>query len=57
MSTLHILKSKPDEFVEYLMERECEENDCQVRETFAPDVDWRELLEQIFLADKVICWW
>ncbi len=57
MKTLHILKSQPDELTNYIVEAECKESDCQKIETFQPDTDWEKLLEQIFNADKVICWW
>ena len=57
MNTLHILKSEPDELTRYIVEADCRDNNCQTVETFKPGTDWEKIVEQIFEADKVICWW
>ncbi len=57
MNTLHILKSEPDELTRYIVDADCRDNTCRTVETFKPGTDWEKIVEQIFEADKVICWW
>ena len=56
MDVLHILKTEPDEAVVELMAAFAEERTETVA-LFDDDVAWDGLVDRIFAADKVICWW
>ena len=57
MKVLHILKSEPDETVEKLVEAVSTENQSSITMLYGDHVDWEGLVDDIFLHDKVICWW
>ena len=57
MKVLNILKSEPDETVEKLVEAVSKDNQSSVTMLYGDHVDWEELVGDIFLHDKVICWW
>jgi hypothetical protein len=56
MKILHILRTEPDETVERLTEVFRDEEVTTVP-LYEGEVDWPELVDRIFTADKVICWW
>lgn len=56
MNVLHILKTEPDETVEDLI-RAFADDDAVTVPLYEGDVDWEGLVDEIFAADKVICWW
>lgn len=57
MKVLNILRSEPDETVEKLGEAVSKDNPSSVTMLYGDDVDWENLVDEIFLHDKVICWW
>lgn len=57
MKVLNILKSEPDETVEKLGEAVSKVNPSTVIMLYSDDVDWETLVDDIFLHDKIICWW
>ena len=57
MKVLNILRSKPDETVEKLTEAISRENQSSVAILYNGDVDWEDLVDEIFSNEKVICWW
>jgi len=57
MKVLHILRSEPDEIVETLGEAVSRNQPSSVAILYENDVDWEGLVDDIFLHDKVICWW
>ena len=57
MKVLNILKSEPDETVEKLGEAVSKDNLSSVTMLYEDHVDWGGLVDEIFLHDKVICWW
>jgi hypothetical protein len=57
MKILHILKSDPDETIEKLCDCLSKSNESSVISLYAGKVDWPGLVDEIFLHDKVICWW
>ncbi len=57
MKVLHILKSEPDETVEKLCGVVSSENDSSIVVLYENNVDWDALVDDIFIHDKVICWW
>jgi len=56
MDTLHILRSEPDATTSELLEHVVEPN-AETVKLYAGDVDWDQLVEAVFAADKVISWW
>ncbi|MCF8105949.1 MAG: hypothetical protein K9K64_10725 [Desulfohalobiaceae bacterium] len=56
MHTLHILRTEPDQTTTELFELVAEPEEKRVR-LYSGDVDWDQLVEDIFAADKVISWW
>ena len=57
MKILNILRSEPDETVEKLGEAVSKDNPSSVTMLYEDHVDWEGLVGDIFLHDKVICWW
>ena len=61
-TTLHLLRSEPDESVAALIEALERDGTATVCPLY-PDainqkpVDWDRLVDDIFNHDKVICWW
>ena len=56
MKVLHILKSEAIETVQGFMEAFSDE-EVKTVPLFEGEVDWAELVDDIFDYDKVICWW
>jgi len=56
MNVLHILKTEPDETVQELMQAFADDEVSTVP-LFEGGVDWEGLVDEIFSADKIICWW
>ena len=56
MKVLHILKSAPNETVQEFM-RAFTDEQIKTVPLFDTEVDWAELVDDIFEYDKVICWW
>jgi hypothetical protein len=62
LTTLHILKSEPDDTVADLIEALSGSDGAMVvnlyrDEISGSDVDWEQLVTDIFKADRVISWW
>jgi len=58
MRVLHILKSEPDEMVAEFMAAFAEDEATTIRLYEGEgEVDWSNLVDQIFAHDRVICWW
>ncbi|MDH3574747.1 MAG: hypothetical protein OET21_01370 [Desulfobacterales bacterium] len=57
MKVLNILRSEPDETVEKLGEAVSKDHQSSVTMLYGDDVDWEGLVDDVFLHDKVICWW
>jgi hypothetical protein len=61
-TTLHLLRSEPDDITATLIEALSHDNTATVCPLY-PDaisqapVDWDRLVDDIFNHDKVICWW
>lgn len=61
-TTLHLLRSEPDESVAALIEALALDSTAMVYPLY-PDaisqrpVDWDRLVDDIFNHDRVICWW
>ena len=57
MKTLHILKSEPSGMGKQIMEKISQQNEDTTRALYLGEVDWSGLVDDIFIHDKVICWW
>jgi hypothetical protein len=61
-TTLHILKSEPDEKVAGLIQAQASEEGVAVVSLYQDQitgsgVNWSRLVDDIFVYDRVICWW
>ena len=56
MKVLHILRSRPDDMVKFLVGQMTQGGGRQVP-LYEGNVDYTRLLAEIFESDKVICWW
>ena len=56
MKVLYILKSEPDELTESLLEAHADDEVETVR-LYDGEINWADVVDQIFSHDKVICWW
>lgn len=59
---LHILKCEPDENVVRLIEATAAKDEIAVVSLYQDEVsgtavNWSRLVEDIFVYDRVICWW
>ena len=57
MKVLQILRTEPDDTVQYLSELVSMENEAPAVLLYQGEVDWLKLVDDIFAHDKVICWW
>jgi hypothetical protein len=57
MEILHILKSPADDIVNVLMQIVSNRDGTTVLEIFREDVDWLQVVDEIFAREMVICWW
>lgn len=56
MSTLHLLRSEPDDQVRELIE-EITPGEVETIALYDEPADYHDLLEEIFNHDHVISWW
>jgi hypothetical protein len=57
MKVLNIVRSEPDEMIQKFVEAFSENNKDKVVALYKKDVDWEEVVDDIFAHDRVICWW
>ena len=57
MKILHILRSEPDEMTRNLIRRSFEEAQDIEISLYHENVNYDELVAEIFSSDKVISWW
>lgn len=57
MKTLYVLKSEPDSTVEKLMDHIAGKTQSKCTALYEENVDWSQLVDDIFAYDRVICWW
>ena len=57
MTTLHILRSRPDEMVQTLIEQVSHDEENHRVPLYQGDVDYNRLIKDIFESDRVISWW
>jgi hypothetical protein len=56
VSTLHILRSEPDDEVRELIQASASSEVEQIR-LYEEAVDYDQLVDEILSHDRVICWW
>ena len=59
MKILHILRSRPDDTIEKLIQTSTNGDQPKAVELyhFTEEMDWSRLVDDIFSHDKVISWW
>ena len=57
MKILNIVRSEPDDAVKTFIAAFSEGEWDKVVALYQGDVDWSGLVDDIFLHEKVICWW
>ena len=57
MKILHILRSAPDDIVRKFIEDAPQATESIERPLYRGEIDYDQLLNDIFESDRVICWW
>jgi hypothetical protein len=57
MELLHVLRSEPDALVRRLIQDLSRGKDAREVPLYQGKVDYDQLVQQVFAAKKVICWW
>ncbi len=57
MKTLHLVRSNPDEQVNWLVEILFAVEKNETIYLFDGEIDYNKLLTKIFASDRVVCWW
>jgi hypothetical protein len=57
MKVLQIFRSEPDETVKQLSEAVSKSENTSTARLYSDDVNWSQIVDDIFSHDKVICWW
>jgi hypothetical protein len=57
MKVLNIVRSAPDDFVKKIINTFSEDKGNKVIALYEGEVDWSDLVDEIFSHDQIICWW
>jgi len=57
MDILHILRSEPDTMIRMLIKEISRGFKYKEVCLYASEIDYNQLLKDIFQSEKVICWW
>lgn len=57
MRVLNILRSEPDETTRWLIEETFNDDEILVIPVYQGNVDYDDLVHEIFGSDKVVSWW
>jgi len=57
MKVLNIVRSAPDDFVKKFIETFSGDKGNKVIAIYEGDVNWSNLVDEIFSHDRIICWW
>ena len=57
MKVLNIVRSEPDDVIKTFIEAFSQGENDKAISLYEKDVDWSNLVDEIFAYDKVICWW
>ena len=56
MKVLHIIKSKPIELTEKIIEHQSKNNEVKVIDLTRKKISYEDIIDEIFSHDKVISW-
>ncbi|MBU0986248.1 MAG: hypothetical protein KKH68_03250 [Proteobacteria bacterium] len=54
---LNIVRSAPGELEKKFIDAFAEAEENKVIALYKGDVDWSDLVDEIFAYDQVVCWW
>jgi len=57
MKILHILRSEPDQMVREFIDALSKENEKAEFRLYQEQVDYDQLIEEIFESEKIVSWW
>lgn len=57
MKILHLLRSEPSKLVNEFIDAFAEKNESEQYVLYKEEVNYSKLIENIFIADRVISWW
>ncbi|MBW1649974.1 MAG: hypothetical protein JRJ44_04755 [Deltaproteobacteria bacterium] len=58
MKTLYLCKSKPEDITNKFMDIITpDKSNTKTVSLFQDNINWNDLVDDIFSYDKVICWW
>jgi predicted XRE-type DNA-binding protein len=57
MKVLNIVRSAPDDFVKKIINTFSEDKRNKMIALYEGEVDWSDLVDEIFSHDQIICWW
>ena len=57
MPTLHIYRSKPDKATEKLLKPLLGVVAVKVIKLYEGNINWNQVVDELFKHEKVICWW
>ena len=57
MKILHILRSAPDDIVCKFIEDTSQATESIERPLYRGEIDYDQLVNDIFESDRVVCWW
>ena len=57
MKVLNIVRSEPDDVVKTFIEAFSQGEEDKAVSLYEKDVDWPDVVDEIFAYDKIICWW
>ena len=57
MKILHILRSEPDDMVRMFIEGGSQGEESKEVPLYLGEVNYNQLLKDIFENDQIICWW
>jgi hypothetical protein len=57
MKLLNIIRSEPDDTTKKFIEGFSEDEGAKKVALYEGNIDWSELVDDIFSYDKVVCWW
>jgi hypothetical protein len=57
MKLLNIIRSEPDDTTKTFIESFSKDEGAKKVVLYEGNIDWSELVDDIFSYDKVVCWW
>lgn len=57
MKVLNVLRSKPDELVRTFIDGVSKDKQSSEIPLYEGEVDYHQMIKDIFECDEIICWW